>query len=155
MAEAANSDEGEQEEEQNFDEADMKEAVRIVTEEAEAEAKKDTGVRQKRIKKKMLHQPFTEQDYMMRRASEEYACIREAEEMVLNFKKEGVKTFVIAAGLLYGKGEAILNSHFKQAWLQEPARLPVVGQGNNLVPTVHVTDLARMVKKIYETKPER
>jgi adenylate kinase len=39
--------------------------------------------------------------------------------------------------------------------LQEPARLPVVGQGNNLVPTVHVTDLARMVKKIYETKPER
>ena len=23
------------------------------------------------------------------------------------------------------------------------------------MPTVHVTDLARMVKKIYETKPER
>lgn len=48
-----------------------------------------------------------------------------------------------------------MNSHFKKAWLQEPARLPVVGQGNNLVPTVHVTDLARMVKKIYESKPER
>jgi len=65
----------------------------------------------------MLHQPFEETDYQMRRASEEYECIREAEELVLNFKKENVKTFVIAAGLLYGKEEAILNSHFKQAWL--------------------------------------
>ena len=139
----------------NYEEEDMKEAVRIVTEEAEAAAKAKEGERQRRLKKKMLHLPFTEQDYEMRRASEEYACIREAEELVLNFKKEGVKTYVIAAGLLYGKGEAILNSHFKQACLQEPARLPVVGQGNNLVPTVHVTDLARMVKKVYESKPER
>ena len=61
----------------------------------------------------MLHLPFTEADYKDRQASDEYACIREAEEMVLNFKKEGVKTYVLAAGLLYGKGEAILNSHFK------------------------------------------
>jgi len=91
----------------------------------------------------------------MRQSSEEYASVREAEELVLNFKRDNVKTYVIAAGVLYGKGEAILNSHFKKAWLQEPPRLPVVGQGNNLVPTVHVTDLARMVKKIYETKPER
>lgn len=75
--------------------------------------------------------------------------------MVLNFKKEGVKTYVISAGVLYGKGEAIFNSHFKQAWLQDPLRLPVVGDGNNLVPTIHVTDLARMVIKIYKTRPER
>ena len=75
--------------------------------------------------------------------------------MVLNFKKEGVKTYVISAGVLYGIGETILNSHFKQAWLQDPARLPVVGDGNNLVPTIHVTDLARMVIKIFKTKPER
>jgi adenylate kinase len=38
--------------------------------------------------------------------------------------------------------------------LQEPARLPLVGEGNNFVPTIHVTDLARMVKKTAETKPE-
>lgn len=34
-------------------------------------------------------------------------------------------------------------------------RLPYVGDGNNLIPTIHVTDLARMVFKIYEKKPER
>jgi len=37
--------------------------------------------------------------------------------MVLNFKKEGVKTYVISAGVLYGKGEEIFLNHFKQAWL--------------------------------------
>lgn len=34
-------------------------------------------------------------------------------------------------------------------------RLPYVGDGNNILPTIHVTDLARMVFKIYERKPER
>lgn len=34
-------------------------------------------------------------------------------------------------------------------------RLPYVGEGNNLLPTIHVTDLARMVKAIYEKKPSR
>jgi dTDP-D-glucose 4,6-dehydratase len=33
--------------------------------------------------------------------------------------------------------------------------LPYVGEGNNLLPTIHVTDLARMVKAIYEKKPAR
>lgn len=105
--------------------------------------------------KKFLHHAFTEADFVTRQSSNEYTSIREAEELVLNFKRENVKTYVIAAGVLYGKGEAILNNHFKKAWLQDPLRLPVVGKGDNLVPTVHVTDLARMVKKIYETKPER
>ena len=105
--------------------------------------------------KKFIHHAFTEQDFVTRQSSNEYASIREAEELVLNFKRENVKTYVIAAGVLYGKGEAILNNHFKKAWLQDPLRLPVVGKGDNLVPTVHVTDLARMVKKIYESKPER
>lgn len=100
----------------------MKEAKKIVAEEMA-----DKKVDDKRRQRKMLHQAFTEADYKMRMSSEEYASIREAEELVLNFKRENVKTYVIAAGVLYGKGEAILNSHFKKAWLQEPARLPVVG----------------------------
>jgi adenylate kinase len=73
----------------------------------------------------------------------------------LNFKKENVRTYVISAGILYGKGEAIFNQHIKKAWLQDPVRLPYVGDGNNLLPTIHVTDLARMVFKVFEKKPER
>ena len=50
---------------------------------------------------------------------------------------------------------AVFSQHFKKAWLQYPPRLEYVGDGNNLLPTIHVTDLARMVKKIFEAKPER
>ena len=98
---------------------------------------------------------FTELDYAMRDPVAEYQVIKEIEDEVLSFKREGVKTYVISAGILYGKGEAIFNSHIQKAWLQDPVRLPYVGDGTNLLPTIHVTDLARIVKKVYETKPER
>jgi adenylate kinase len=91
----------------------------------------------------------------MRDPVEEYKIIKEVEDMVLNFKKENVKTYVVSAGILYGKGEAIFNSHIQKAWLQDPVRLPYVGDGNNRLPTIHVTDLARMVKTIYEKKPNQ
>jgi adenylate kinase len=64
-----------------------------------------------------LHHPFTETDYTKRASSQEMQKIKDVEDMVLNFKKEGVKTYVISAGVLYGQGEAIFNSHFKKAWL--------------------------------------
>jgi len=106
-----------------------------------------------KIRRKFKHLPFTEKDYAMRDPVEEYKIIKEVEDEVLNFKKENVKTYVVSAGILYGKGEAIFNSHIQKAWLQDPVRLPYVGDGNNRLPTIHVTDLARMVKTIYEKKP--
>jgi hypothetical protein len=56
----------------------------------------------KRIKSKFLHHPFTEADYLKRQASKEMRKIKEIEDEVLNLKREGVKTFVISAGVLYG-----------------------------------------------------
>ena len=108
-----------------------------------------------RKRKRFLHHPFTEQDYLKRRASSEYAKIKEVEDRVLNFKKENVKTYVISAGVLYGLGESIFNHHFERAWKQDPQKLPIVGEGKNFVPTIHVKDLARMVKKIFEAPPEQ
>jgi adenylate kinase len=64
-----------------------------------------------------LHHPFTEADYPKRAASKEMMRIKLIEDEVLNFKKEGVKTFVISSGVLYGQGEEVFNSHFKKAWL--------------------------------------
>lgn len=74
-----NSDEGEPEVEENTDEQDMKEALRII---AAEQAQKTDGKKERR-QRKMLHLAFTEADYEMRKASEEYACIREAEDYVL------------------------------------------------------------------------
>ena len=106
-------------------------------------------------RKRYLHHPFTEEDYLKRKASSEYAKIKEVEDLVLEFRKEGVKTYVISAGVLYGLGEAIFNHHFERAWKQDPQKLPIIGEGKNFVPTIHVKDLARMVKKIFEAPPEK
>ena len=99
--------------------------------------------------------PFSEQDYNLRNPVQEYQIIKEIEDEVLNFQKENVKTYVISSGILYGKGEAIFNQHIKKACLQNPPRLEYIGDGDNNLPTIHVTDLARMVKKVFEAKPER
>jgi len=71
----------------------------------------------KKVRKKFTHLAFTEKDYAMRDPCEEYRIIKEIEDEVLNFKKDGVKTYVISAGILYGKGEAIFNHHIQKAWL--------------------------------------
>ena len=56
--------------------------------------------------------PFTEADFLARRASQEMQRIKEIEDLVLEAKKEGVKTYVISCGVIYGQGEEVFNSHF-------------------------------------------
>jgi hypothetical protein len=74
-------------------------------------------VEEKKIRRKYLNHAFTEADYKIRKASEEYKVIKEVEDLVLEAQRPGLRTYVISAGVLYGKGEAIFNSHFKKAWL--------------------------------------
>ena len=70
-----------------------------------------------KVRRRFKHLPFTEKDWEMRAPIDEYLIIKEVEDAVLSFKKEGVKTYVVSAGILYGKGEAIFNSHIQKAWL--------------------------------------
>lgn len=52
----------------------------------------------------------------------------------------------ICAGIQYGNGEVTFYDHFRRAWLsleESLAKVPVIGSGTNLVPTIHVLDLAR------------
>lgn len=105
--------------------------------------------------KKYLQVPYSEEDYKHRVPSEEYEEIKRIEDEILSFTKDKLKIYVLASGIMYGSGESIFESHFKKAWLQKPSSLPYLGRGKNFVPTVHVKDLARMVKKVAETKPEK
>ena len=54
---------------------------------------------------------------------------------------------------MYGNGERAFYNHFKKAWLQAPAQLPFIGEGENRIPTIHVIDCAWLVKRIVERKP--
>ena len=61
---------------------------------------------------------------------------------------------MVGAGLLYGAGEDALENFFKAAWLQNPKKLTCPGDGGNLVPSIHVNDLATFVVGLAESPPE-
>lgn len=73
---------------------------------------------------------------------------------MLELKKENVKVYVICSGITYGQGEDVFYELFKAAWLQEPKELPYIGEGLNIVPTIHVADLAKFVIKVAQSPPE-
>lgn len=64
-----------------------------------------------------------------------------------------LKTYIVCPGFIYGCGEEIFYDYFKMAWLQNPTRLPVIGDGKNPIPTIHILDLIGLVKRVIERKP--
>lgn len=103
------------------------------------------------------NEAYTENEYNMRNPPEDYEKIKELEDRILELNKAGLKTYVVCSGIIYGNGETetVFNDKFKSAWLQSPQYLPYVEDGENKIPTIHVVDLARLIKKVYETKPEQ
>uniref|UniRef100_A0A8B9RDE8 Nucleoside-diphosphate kinase n=1 Tax=Astyanax mexicanus TaxID=7994 RepID=A0A8B9RDE8_ASTMX len=100
--------------------------------------------------------PFTEEDYRRRKAHPNFKDHIALEKLVVKLGKTNCSqfcTYVVAAGLQYGLEEQVFHLFFKKAWLGEAGGVPVFGDGSNIVPTVHVTDLARIVQNIIDRKP--
>lgn len=57
---------------------------------------------------------------------------------------------VLCTGIRYGLGESRLYELFKAAWLQNPRALSYSGKGDNLIPTIHIIDLARLVRRMVQ-----
>lgn len=71
--------------------------------------------------------------------------------MTASKMNENIRVHVICSGLPYGHGEAndVFYEFFRRAWLSlHPglAALPVIGTGDNILPTIHVKDLARCAR---------
>ncbi|CDQ89275.1 unnamed protein product [Oncorhynchus mykiss] len=80
-----------------------------------------------------------------------------AEKMVLKLgktKKSKLSSYVVAAGVQYGMGENLLHYFFKTSWLGEFAKVPVFGPGTNIIPTIHVNDLAGVIQNVIDHKPK-
>ncbi|CDS39543.1 adenylate kinase 7 [Echinococcus multilocularis] len=61
-------------------------------------------------------------------------------------------TYVIASGITYGEENDIFHPFLKGGWLNEPT-LSVIGDGKNLIPTIHVKDLASIVFELLNLCP--
>lgn len=71
--------------------------------------------------------------------------------MTANKFNDNIRVHIICSGLPYGHGEAndVFYEFFRRSWLSlhpDLASLPVIGAGDNNLPTIHVKDLARFVK---------
>ena len=139
-AEGEGEGEGEAEEEEEEEEE----------EEPEGEANEEGSEGEKPAKKKILF--FKESDCHQRvpHSSERFFKMKNLETLAMSAPKTQplLKVNICCAGIRYGNGEGIFYDHFKNAWLQKPAKLPVIGKGDNLIPTIHNIDLARIVRRI-------
>jgi adenylate kinase len=101
--------------------------------------------------------PVLEEEYRRRRPHNRFKTHCDLEKLVIQCgrKTKGkFTTYVTASGLTYGAGENVFHSLFKAAWHQNPAAMPVFGQGTNVLPTIHIHDLAGVVLNVIESKPE-
>ncbi|NXL02937.1 KAD7 kinase, partial [Mesembrinibis cayennensis] len=100
--------------------------------------------------------PFTDEDYRRRKPHPNFMDHINAEKLILKLgktNKHKFSTYVVASGHQYGAGEGVLHYFFKIGWLSETPAIPVFGNGNNFIPTIHVLDLAAVLQNIADHRP--
>ena len=104
----------------------------------------------KPVKQKIMF--FKETDYHLRVPHERYLQHKNLESLAMAAPETQpmLKVNILCCGVRYGNGEGAFYDHFKKAWIQSPEFLHVLGKGDNLIPTIHIKDLARATKRIID-----
>ncbi|OON20670.1 hypothetical protein X801_03442, partial [Opisthorchis viverrini] len=100
---------------------------------------------------------FTESEYRRRKPHPNHQDLYELEKEILRLGRKHKKkfvTYVLACGLVYGAEEHIFQNFFRIAW-SEQSPLPVYFEGNNVLPTIHVLDLANVIQNIADNPPRQ
>lgn len=100
--------------------------------------------------------PFTEDDYRRRKPHPNFKEHISAEKTVIKLgktNKSKLVTYVVASALSYGAEEHIFHYLFKSAWHNAPELL-CFGNGQNVVPTIHIRDLAAVIQNIADSRPK-
>ena len=99
---------------------------------------------------------FKESDYHLRVPHAQFNQIKTLETTAISSvnTQPKLRVHVLCSGIRYGNGERTFYNHFQKAWIQDPVQLPIIGEGENLVPTIHVIDLARLVRRVVIENPK-
>ncbi|KAM3919809.1 adenylate kinase 7 isoform 2-T2 [Leptodactylus fuscus] len=100
--------------------------------------------------------PFTEDDYRRRKCHLNFKDHISTEKLVIKMGKSNkgkFSTYVIASGVPYGAEEGVLHTIFKEAWKGETPALSIYGEGQNIIPLIHIADLASVVQNIVDRRP--
>ncbi|KAM9014304.1 adenylate kinase 7 isoform 1-T1 [Ara ararauna] len=100
---------------------------------------------------------FTDEDYRRRKAHPNFTDHINAEKLILKLGKTSKRkfsTYIVASGHQYGAGEGVLHYFFKRGWLSETPAIPIFGDGNNFIPTIHILDLAAVLQNVADHRPK-
>ena len=99
---------------------------------------------------------FKESDYHLRVPHQDFNALKTLETTAMSSvnTQPKLRVHVLCSGIRYGNGERTFYDHFQKAWIQSPVDLPIIGEGENLVPTIHVIDLARLVRRVVIENPK-
>ncbi|XP_072291478.1 adenylate kinase 7-like [Eucyclogobius newberryi] len=100
--------------------------------------------------------PFTDEDFRQRRPHPHFKAHNDLEKKVVKLGKTNksmFSTYVVVSGIQYGMGEQIFHYFFKTSWEGLKTEIPVFGAGTNIVPTIHINDLACVVQNVIECRP--
>ena len=97
---------------------------------------------------------YRENEYNKRVPNLKYLYYKILESNTLSKNKNPkLKAYVICPGFIYGCGEDFFFNYFRLAWMQYLPYIPIVGEGKNFIPTIHILDLVKIIRKIIEKKP--
>ncbi|CAL1576024.1 unnamed protein product [Knipowitschia caucasica] len=100
--------------------------------------------------------PFTDEDFRRRRPHPNFKAHNDLEKKVVKLGKTNKSMFstcVLVSGMQYGMGEQIFHYFFKTSWEGQAPQIPIFGDGTNIVPTIHINDLAIVIQSVIEQRP--
>ncbi|NXB00578.1 KAD7 kinase, partial [Cnemophilus loriae] len=101
--------------------------------------------------------PFNDEDFRKRKSHPGFMDYINAEKHIVKLgktNKEKFSTYVVASGHQYGAEEGLFHYFFKMCWLGETPAIPVFGDGNNIIPTIHIRDLAAVLQNVADRRPD-
>ncbi|CDS37903.1 adenylate kinase 7 [Echinococcus multilocularis] len=102
------------------------------------------------------HPTYDEEDHAKRIPHPLYKRQFAAERAIFNLGRKHRKrltTYVVGCGIPYGGSENIFEPFFLKAWMNSRV-LEVYGNGENIIPTIHIKDLSTIVQAIFEEPPK-
>ena len=117
------------------------------------EAQKTTDTESKQTLPKIKTYYYRESEYIKRIPSSRYSSYKMLENLALSNTNPMLNVYVICPGFIYGCGEDFFFDYFRKAWIGGIPHIPIIGEGMNFLPTIHILDLVQIIRRIIEKKP--
>ena len=130
-----------------------KKKIEIIQNEQEQEKQKQIEEENKQQIPKVKTYYYKENEYIKRIPNSKYSAYKMIENLALSNSNPMLNVYVICPGFIYGCGEDFFFDYFRKAWIGGINYMPIIGDGMNFIPTIHILDLVQIIRRIIEKKP--